>query len=107
MNFKDIKFIINHLRKKLHCPKCEETYHEEDIVILSTTKKEAILLLDCLKCSHNILVSVTAEHDYYLPIQFTIKNRHGIVNENDILDMHNFLKNFDGDFSRLMIKKNQ
>lgn len=100
MNFSELLLIIEHLKKKLKCPKCRTFYKNRDIFILGTAQNEALFHLRCPACQGHILATVVIGHNKDTAPTFTISSPEKTVSQNDILDMHNFLKKFNGDFSQ-------
>lgn len=105
MNFEEIKNIITQLRKETTCPHCQGRYSEKTISVLSTTKNEGIFVMDCEACGNNVLVS--AYFNYKLKaIPYRIhhtKSPRKSISTNELLDIHNFLKEFDGNLSEYLI----
>ncbi|MBI2464499.1 hypothetical protein HYV57_06090 [Candidatus Peregrinibacteria bacterium] len=104
MNFKELKIIINFLRKKIQCPNCANCYFEKDISVLNTTRNEGVIFMECSKCGGNILLSVGLDQKVKTK-KIMMKNSDQLISSNDVLDMHNFLKSFNGDLEEYIIKK--
>jgi len=106
MNINDLLIVIKHVRKNSLCPHCNKRYNTQDISILASTKNECLLELKCPYCKKTALTDIVStqkdneesEINSVPLINQIIKD--GISN-NDILDVKNFLDNFDGDFKKL------
>lgn len=106
MNLNDLTTIIRHVRKNSSCPHCERKYNSQDISILASTQNECLLELKCHYCKKTALTDIvttmkgqvkSTENNVPL-INQVIKDG---ITDNDILDVKNFLENFDGDFKKL------
>lgn len=101
MNLKELTEIIQHVRKTTECPHCKRKYNTQDISVLASTKFECLLELKCHYCKKTALTDIVAtpKKPNNVPlINQVITNR---ITYNDILDVKNFLDNFDGDFKKL------
>lgn len=100
MNFDEIKNTIEHLKKTCKCPQCNGSYKDADINIIATTNIEGMMEMRCEKCQLSTLVTVTITSA--LPeIKEQNYRTHKGISDNDILDVKNFLNNFDGDFKKV------
>jgi len=103
MNFDEIKNTIDHLKKTCKCPECSGLYRDQDINIIATTNIEGMMEMRCEKCHLSTLVTVIIT-----PAALEIKEQnhrtHKSISNNDILDVKNFLNNFDGDFKKVFSK---
>ena len=105
MNLNELALIIKHVRKNSSCPNCKKRYNVQNISILASTKFECLLELKCSYCKKTALIDIVAtpkkgpEALNNIPlINQVIRNG---VTDNDILDVKNFLDNFDGNFKKL------
>lgn len=96
MNYEDLKAILRHLKDMMKCTKCDTRFRDKNITILATIPAEGLFQLYCQKCNHSMLVNIAipAEGEGH-----TISKES--ITANEILDMRNFLKNFNGDFKKL------
>jgi len=124
MNFNELQQIIRHLKKTVSCSECNKKYIHEDFEILSTFQDQALLFLNCFHCKNQLLVHVTImdkkdgkgkgkkgdknQHSNHAPLSekdlqiFRSKGKH--VTTNEIIDLHVFLNQFNGDFKELFEK---
>jgi len=108
MNLNELVSIIKHVRKNSSCPNCKKRYNTQNISILASTKFECLLELKCPYCKKTALTDIVATPKKG-PEAFEALNniplinrviRDGVTN-NDILDVKNFLDDFDGNFEKL------
>lgn len=99
MNFDEIQVTIEHLKRNCKCPQCNGKYANKDISVIATTNIEGMMEMRCEKCKLSTLVTVVMT-----PAALEIKEReprtHRGISDNDMLDVKNFLNNFDGDFKK-------
>ena len=69
--------------------------------VLEVKDSEITLLLKCRSCAALIFVRAVLNRELR-PHEITIYNPNQHISENDILDIHNFLNNFQGDFTSYM-----
>ena len=101
MNFNEIQSTVDHLKKTCKCPQCKGAYENKDISVIATTNIEGMIEMKCGKCQLSTLVTVIVT-----PVALEIKEQnhrtHRGISDNDILDVKNFLNNFDGDFKKVL-----
>lgn len=99
MNLSELKEIIKHLKKTLPCSKCDKKFLNDDIKVLSTHNEEALLYFGCHTCKNQLLVHVSIVEQTADKNLLNIQTHDAAkVNQDDILDIHNFLNHFNGDF---------
>lgn len=110
MNLQDIASIIQFVRKQTPCPHCKKRYGNKDISIIASARNECLLELKCSYCKKLAVTDVvstpqnpagTKREKPTLPLINQIM-RDGIT-DNDVLDVKNFLSNFDGDFKKIFM----
>jgi hypothetical protein len=102
MNFAELKEIIKYLKKTVPCSTCNKRLINEDIKVLSTFNGEALFHVNCHHCGNQLLAHITILEKTSEGSSINIETRKaGQISENDILDIHNFLKQFNGDFIQL------
>lgn len=114
MKFSDIKNALKHLIKTNRCLHCQGQYDLEEINIIATTKLEGLFEMHCGKCHLSSIMTVVVSPEIEVkktnPGNITEKfpgRSHGGISPNDILDVKNFLNNFDGDFKKLFTNDNK
>lgn len=102
MNFHELTLIIRDIQKNIPCRVCKKTVDDKNIGIIGTIFNEGFFHARCEQCGHDMIINVTLRARNGRPHRpLHSKNRMKLVNQNDILDMRNFLKNFNGDFISL------
>lgn len=109
--------IIREIFSTQQCEECGENYPSEGILILIHRTQIWVIMARCYHCQHkNIyVVAFTGKlSSYEEPTSFSYdseiydvspQNDSNLVNEDDVVDMHNFLQHFKGDFSTLFANK--
>lgn len=92
MEYKDLKDLIKHVKTNIKCPGCSKRFMDKDLNVAAVMETEAIFQLACSKCAQSMIVNVSINPPYENGTLITI---------NDIIDMHNFLDKFNGDFKKL------
>lgn len=111
MNFHELRIIVGQIKKNVKCPKCQASYTDEDIELIGGLGDEQHFFhASCSKCDSESVVNVSLQFDdNQMVIPGDLKKlgtapRMGHISSDEVLDMHNFLKSFDGDFSRIFKK---
>ncbi len=123
MNFNELSQIIKYLRKTLPCSHCNEPYANENIEVLSTFDDQGLFNLNCYKCQNQLLVHITISDEEKHISEPNKKGKqiiraHRAIQENniehqiqgtiittdDVINMHSFLNQFNGDFKELFSK---
>ena len=110
MNFQDLRIIIGQIKKNVKCPKCKSRYCDEDIEILGGIADEQHFFhATCGKCDVESVINVSLQFDDNNLALPNLKKlgaapRMGHISADEVLDMHNFLKQFDGDFNKIFKK---
>lgn len=102
--------LIKKLMSSIKCAICGQCYEEDDIKILGHQEDLWFLDVSCPVCHTQCLVAAVIKEDKAPQVttdltgaeQEKFRNVDRIIID-EILDMHNFLKNFNGDFSRLLV----
>ncbi|MFA5793314.1 MAG: hypothetical protein WC897_05645 [Candidatus Gracilibacteria bacterium] len=105
MNFHDLKIIVNKIKREITCPNCQNKYVDESIEIIGAINDEQFFFQAfCADCK--LLSFITMHIDADAPITDLPKlgtaPRMGKITQDEVLDMHNFLKDFDGDISSIL-----
>ena len=117
MNFQDLKIIVGQIKKRIHCPKCKGSYTDEAIEMIGNLGDEQTFFYAyCTTCELEAVINVCIHNDHegnpYVDEMISPKveklgsaPRGGNISTNEVLDMHNYSKEFDGDFSKLFKDK--
>ncbi len=108
MNLFELRIVIRQLRQDLKCPHCNTGYPERQIQILGTTNENGVFSAKCNECKNSIVITVNIERKHR---RISAKNKNywkigDTVSSDEVLDMKNFLEQFDGDLKSL-IKVNE
>ncbi len=102
MNFEEFKKVIEEIKSDIPCRDCGSAFNDSDIRIIGSVLTETYIIARCHACSNTTIINVVATpHRKHRKLKQSPK----VITQNDILDMQNFLKDFDGDFSRLFNNK--
>ncbi len=110
MNFQDLRIIVGQIKKNVKCPKCNTRYNDQDIELIGGLGDEQHFFhTTCSKCNSESIVNVSLQmsDNFFIPNELKKLGsapRMGHISADEVLDMHNFLKNFDGDFNRIFKK---
>lgn len=97
--------LIKKLMTSMKCEECGQNYESFNIDILGHRKDMWFLRALCSSCHTQCLVAAVVREDKVVEEvdDFTMgemnKNQCGAIEIKDVLDMRNFLVDFDGDFS--------
>lgn len=110
MNFHDLRIIVAQLKKNISCPKCKNGFQDEDIELVGSLGDEhTFFFATCADCDVETVVNVSLQMDESetLPnlARLGTAPRGNSISTNEVLDMHNFLKDFSGDFNSLFKSK--
>ena len=104
--------IIKKLMSSIKCAVCGQHYEEDGTKILGHQEDLWFLSVSCPVCHTRCLAAAVIKEDKAPQVitdltgveqeKFTSVDR---LTADEVLDMHNFLKNFDGDFSLLFSPK--
>jgi len=104
--------IVKRLMTSVRCSACGQYYQMDGIDVLGHEEELWFLRVSCPSCHTQYLVAAIIEEER-APEAITDLSQDelekfrnmGRLTLDDVLDMHNFLKGFDGDFSRLFSQK--
>ena len=104
--------IVKKLMTSVKCTGCGQKYEMRDVKILGNHQDLYFLQVTCSSC-HNRYMLTAVINDKNNPDivsdltdeEFTKFKDAGAPNTNDVLDMHAYLKDFDGDFCMLFRNK--
>ena len=110
MLFKELKQLLQQLKDEITCPRCNEHYDESEITIVGSLNDETYLHLTCSECGSQAIVNAVinrhnkARKHKGLKVRNLDKPLFEEVTANDVIEMHTFLENFEGDFKNLFSK---
>jgi ribosomal protein S27E len=100
--------VIKNLMASIECDICGKYYNIDNVSILGHEEKLWFLRVSCSACNNQYLVAAMIKEDN--PTETHIDpfeqeadrySNEDVPTADEILDMHNFLKNFNGDFAQL------
>ena len=107
MNLRELLLIVEQIKKKVKCQKCHTGFSNKNIQVIGTHFNEALFHFSCPKCNSQMLINVVSGRDEKSFIHHPNTNSLSLkkkISHDDVLDIHNFLKNFKGDFTRYFNK---
>ena len=99
--------LIKRLMASMKCGSCGQHYEVYNIDILSHQEDTWVLRVLCSGCQSQSLVAAIVKESKMPEVVTDLaeaelgKFRDNMIEADDVLNMHSFLKNFDGDFSQL------
>jgi DNA-directed RNA polymerase subunit RPC12/RpoP len=103
---------IKKLLSSVKCSSCGKQFGTNDINVIKHQDDTWFLNIYCPSCGKQSLVVAVIKKDKSAEIVSNTSSpepaehtRDSTVSVDDMLDIHNFLKNFDGDFEDLFSKK--
>jgi hypothetical protein len=107
MNFAELNEIIKYLKKAVPCSNCEKKLVNEDLSVLYTHGSEALLHVNCGTCRNQLIVHITILEQTSEKSAVNITTaKPKTINQNDVLEIHSFLNQFNGDFKQLFTESN-
>ncbi|MEE9400076.1 MAG: hypothetical protein V3V23_07390 [Dehalococcoidales bacterium] len=103
--------LIKRLMTSLKCDSCGKHYEVYNVDVLGHREDLWYLRVLCSACHAQCLVAAVVKEDRMLEAVADLmevesdKFGEGAVSADDVLDMHNFLKDFSGDFSQHFAQK--
>lgn len=105
MNYSELKEIIKHIKKVIPCGNCRKKFNDDDIHVLSTFQNDALFYFHCHFCNNQLVVHVSIVEQGKKNNKINIQAQSAPkISTNEILDLHNFLNKFNGDFKELFLK---
>ena len=106
------KSLIKRLLASMKCGACGQHYDVDNIDVLGQQEDLWFLKVLCSACHTQYFIVAIVKEDKVTEVITDLTEAElekfssmGGVVPDDILDMYNFLENFDGDFSRLFSRK--
>lgn len=101
------RFFIRKLIASMKCVVCGHGYDRSNVSVLG--HKEALWFLSvyCPSCHSQGLVAAMLQENGKIELtenERDVFGKKGPVSGDDVLDTHNFLKDFDGDFARVFLE---
>ena len=104
--------LIKRVISLMKCGVCGQRYETDNVSVLGHEEGLWFLRLFCPSCQTQYLVAAVIREGKTLEVITDLTEAEldkfrdaGRLTADEMLDMHNFLKDFDGDFSRLLGQK--
>ncbi len=101
----DIEQLIRYLVAHMKCVACDHPYRPDDFEVLDEGASVLVLLMTCHHCqTQGLLVAFVQEQEPEPRKDRQVKERGESepITADDVLNMHRFLKDFEGDFDTLL-----
>lgn len=109
MKISHLTEIVKNVQRTLGCPKCGNGFADNSIDVVDITADRGLFSAHCLQCNSSTLVSMNIR-EFRQKIAKREKQIRkvavGKVAPADVVEVKNFLEDFDGDFKKLFDKKN-
>jgi hypothetical protein len=109
MNSYELQELIKKIQTTMRCPSCGATYHGDHIHFLGQLEMAALIQLDCQGCGLPVMATliISEENQAQAKLLSDISredlehaSKHPVTTD-QVVDVHRFLKKFDGDFENL------
>jgi len=110
MNQYQLQELVKNIQTMMRCPSCGAKYGTDNIHFLGQLEMAALIQLDCQSCGLPVMATiiVSDKNQATSPKVFSdisqdeidLSNREP-VSTDSVVDMHQFLKGFDGNFDTL------
>ena len=112
MNFTSLRAVIRNIKSHVNCPQCDNSYSNDDINVISAVGEKCMIVAQCDYCKTSILITANlslSNPDATAPqnISTTVQSMETkeIVSSDDVMDVHQFLKDFKGNFDEILPPK--
>lgn len=105
MKLSHLTEIVKNVQRVLTCPKCGKHFADETIDIVDITGDRGLFSAHCIQCNSSTLISMGIR-EFRQKIAAREKQVRKVtlakVSPADIIEMKNFLENFDGNFKKIL-----
>ncbi|EKD64100.1 MAG: hypothetical protein ACD_51C00072G0014 [uncultured bacterium] len=106
MLFHELKSLFAQIKRDIRCPKCKCGYADNGIKLLIAFNDECYMQMTCASCNTQAYVSAIINRYKEQRSHQDLKIRNmgakiGPITVNEVIDVHNFLQTFDGNFKSL------
>jgi hypothetical protein len=95
--------ILKTITEAMKCPNCEHAYVVEEVQFISQMEGYSLVHLTCSHCQKPVWVNFfSTEQKPNFKLEYLERNGADLeeISSNEVIDFHNSLINFDGDFRR-------
>ncbi len=109
MNFTSLRAVIRNIKSHVNCPQCDNSYSNDDINVISAVGEKCVIVAQCDYCKTSILITANLSMAGQEPnpsIKTSVQSMETkeIVTSDDVMDVHQFLKDFKGNFDEILPK---
>lgn len=115
MNFEHLRTIIKNIKQQLSCIECGVNFLNEDIFVAHLQANKCVLAVKCHECKTPLMISASmtsgkimnTEKEDLIDIIHTLNDipeytaEYGEVKVDDVVNIHEYLKDFSGDFTEV------
>lgn len=110
MNSYQLQELIKNIQSMMRCPSCGSSYGADTIHFLGQLDMAALIQLDCGQCGLPVMATIIvsdknqATQTKLLSDMSSDDLKHASkdpISTDNVVDVHRFLKEFDGDFEQL------
>ncbi|NTU69712.1 hypothetical protein HGB13_02735 [bacterium] len=112
MDNRNLEELLKNIQAMIKCPHCGSSYTKENISIVGNMGEAVLVQLACISCKMPVMATIVAKGATpYVGlsakpnmISQPINNMLGSekeISSDEIIDMHNFLASFNGDFESI------
>lgn len=113
MNFTSLRAVVRNIKSHVNCPQCDNSYSNDDINVISAVGEKCVIVAQCDYCKTSILITANLTPAGQEPatnpqkINTTVQSMDTkeIVTSDDVMDVHQFLKDFKGNFDEILPNK--
>ncbi len=109
MDKQQLQELIRSIKSLMRCPNCGSSYRTSSIQLLEEMDMACLIHLECKQCGMPVLATIIAKTERVeqpkimtnigvKEVDLTGEEKLSQVTVDDVINMHEFLKNFDGDF---------
>ena len=104
-----LKAIVRAIRRMIKCPSCQAQFQESDIEMVTGVGPSYFVKMSCGMCGVSVMASLVQVDSNELAGEvrpMTAPTKAPVaakpVSSDDVIEVHKFLKDFDGDFQSIM-----
>lgn len=96
--------ILKTISEAMKCPVCDHSYDIEEVQFISQMEGYSLVHLTCSHCKNPMWVNFfSTDKKPNFKLEYLERERPdlGEISGDELIDFHNVLKNFDGDFKKV------
>ena len=113
-NFTSLRAVIRNIKSHVNCPQCDNSYSNDDTTVVSCIGDKCAIVAQCHYCKTSILITASLSPQGGISAGINNKQQvstdvekissQEIVSSEDVMKVHEFLKNFKGDVGDMLQK---